>query len=46
MIRSFRCVDDSNLLVVSGSELQEWVDRVSRKYSLLDKTKVMASVSE
>jgi len=42
MIRNFRYVDDIILL----AELQELVDRVSRKYSLLDNTKVMASVSE
>jgi len=38
MITSLRYADDIILLATSETELQELVDRVSRKYSLLDKT--------
>jgi len=46
MITKLCYVDDVILLATSEAELQELIDRVSRKYSLLinvEKTKVMAS---
>jgi len=43
MITNFRYANAIILLAILEAELQELVDRVSRKYSLLDKTKVMAS---
>jgi len=48
MITKLRFADDIILLATSEAELQDHLDRVSRKYSLLinvDKTKVMASDS-